>query len=150
MYVCISCTLFVHYVHASLFPFCIFVHVRVIVPQTELAMRGSYGLGKGPLKGGRGHSSFMFDQQNQYLVTLALVSSRRNRWSQAQASIFTIENQHFLVQMAPQASWPRDVPAESLEARSPQPAVFSQASSCLLYTSPSPRDRTRSRMPSSA
>ena len=25
-----------------------------------------------------------------------------------------------------------------------------QASSCLLYTSPSPRDRTRSRMPSSA
>ena len=26
----------------------------------------------------------------------------------------------------------------------------SQASTCLLYTSPSPRDRTRSRMPSSA
>ena len=25
-----------------------------------------------------------------------------------------------------------------------------QSSSCLLYTSPSPRDRTRSRMPSSA
>ena len=25
-----------------------------------------------------------------------------------------------------------------------------QASACLLYTSPSPRDRTRSRMPSSA
>ena len=25
-----------------------------------------------------------------------------------------------------------------------------QAHSCLLYTSPSPRDRTRSRMPSSA
>ena len=32
-------------------------------------------------------------------------------------------------QMAPQASWPQDVPAESLEARSPQPAVFSQDSS---------------------
>src|SRR5665811_1566902 len=28
--------------------------------------------------------------------------------------------------------------------------AFSQADSCLLYTSPSPRDRTRSRMPSSA
>ena len=27
---------------------------------------------------------------------------------------------------------------------------FSQSSGCLLYTSPSPRDRTRSRMPSSA
>ena len=28
--------------------------------------------------------------------------------------------------------------------------ISSQARSCLLYTSPSPRDRTRSRMPSSA
>ena len=28
--------------------------------------------------------------------------------------------------------------------------IVSQGSSCLLYTSPSPRDRTRSRMPSSA
>ena len=30
------------------------------------------------------------------------------------------------------------------------PAAFLQAIACLLYTSPSPRDRTRSRMPSSA
>ena len=29
-------------------------------------------------------------------------------------------------------------------------SLFSQWASCLLYTSPSPRDRTRSRMPSSA
>ena len=29
-------------------------------------------------------------------------------------------------------------------------AVWSMAKPCLLYTSPSPRDRTRSRMPSSA
>ena len=28
--------------------------------------------------------------------------------------------------------------------------IFDEASFCLLYTSPSPRDRTRSRMPSSA
>ena len=28
--------------------------------------------------------------------------------------------------------------------------VMSQDNTCLLYTSPSPRDRTRSRMPSSA
>ena len=28
--------------------------------------------------------------------------------------------------------------------------TFTSANSCLLYTSPSPRDRTRSRMPSSA
>ena len=51
-----------------------------------------------------------FDQKKQYLVTLALVSSRRNRRSRAQTSIFTIENQHFLVQMAPQASWPSSMP----------------------------------------
>ena len=30
------------------------------------------------------------------------------------------------------------------------PAAVNQAITCLLYTSPSPRDRTRSRMPSSA
>ena len=30
------------------------------------------------------------------------------------------------------------------------PEIREQASFCLLYTSPSPRDRTRSRMPSSA
>ena len=30
------------------------------------------------------------------------------------------------------------------------PAGLGQALACLLYTSPSPRDRTRSRMPSSA
>ena len=31
-----------------------------------------------------------------------------------------------------------------------QLSLFADVSSCLLYTSPSPRDRTRSRMPSSA
>ena len=38
------------------------------------------------------------------------------------------------------------VETKSLNALS----VLAQASYCLLYTSPSPRDRTRSRMPSSA
>ena len=33
---------------------------------------------------------------------------------------------------------------------SPGPGNPNQAGNCLLYTSPSPRDRTRSRMPSSA
>ena len=65
-------------------------------------------------------------------MTLALVSPRRNSRSRAQTSIFTIENQHFLVQMAPEASWPPDVSAESLEARSPQPGVLSQASSARI------------------
>ena len=29
-------------------------------------------------------------------------------------------------------------------------SIFAKRAACLLYTSPSPRDRTRSRMPSSA
>ena len=50
-------------------------------------------------------------------------------------------------------------PAKNLDFQSPvkfksvtQPLMIDQAKSlvCLLYTSPSPRDRTRSRMPSSA
>ena len=35
-------------------------------------------------------------------------------------------------------------------SRQTPPAVVGLATVCLLYTSPSPRDRTRSRMPSSA
>jgi len=44
---------------------------------------------------------------------------------------------------------PQRIQVEGLEIRvPPDPAV--RAYGCLLYTSPSPRDRTRSRMPSSA
>ena len=39
-----------------------------------------------------GHSSFILLRRNAYLVTLALVSPRRNTRSRAQTSIFTIEN----------------------------------------------------------
>ena len=60
-------------------------------------------------------------------MTPALVSPTRNSRSRAQTSIFPIENQHFLLQIAPEASWPPDVSAESLEARSPQPGVLSQS-----------------------
>ena len=91
-------------------------------------MRGSNGV----VKGSRevcAAPSFILTRKNAYLVTLALVSPTRNRRSRAQTPIFTIENQHFLVQMAPHASWPPDVPADSLEARSPQPGVLSQDSS---------------------
>ena len=65
-------------------------------------------------------------------MTLALVSLKRNRGSGAQTSIFTIDNDIFLVEIPPQASWPPDVPAESLKARSPQPAVLSQPSSARI------------------
>ena len=36
------------------------------------------------------------------------------------------------------------------ELNKPCQEKIDQANNCLLYTSPSPRDRTRSRMPSSA
>ena len=95
---------------------------------------------KGPwaLKGRRGTRRSFRSDKKQYLVTLAHVSSRRNNRSRAQTT-FTIDNQHFLVQVTPQTSWPPDVPAESLEARSPRPGVFSQASSAgILSKIPQP------------
>ena len=47
-------------------------------------------------------------------------------------------------------SWDKSpVPAEQ-QIRGLGPIVISVPDLCLLYTSPSPRDRTRSRMPSSA
>ena len=82
-------------------------------------MRGSNGVGKGALKV-RAALVVYFDQKQTYLVALALASTRRNSGSRAQPSIFTIENHHSLVQVAPRASWPADVPAKGLEARSPQ------------------------------
>ena len=57
-------------------------------------------------------------------------------------SIFIIENMYFLIQMAPQASWLPDVPAESLEARSPQPGNLSQESSAR-----SPQQDSSARIP---
>ena len=43
----------------------------------------------------------------------------------------------------------RYIEKTSLESKQ-QIEALEQESDCLLYTSPSPRDRTRSRMPSSA
>ena len=40
--------------------------------------------------------------------------------------------------------------ATDLENAQPHALVFPGGESCLLYTSPSPRDRQKSRMPSSA
>ena len=45
----------------------------------------------------------------------------------------------------------RDIGLLGSAAARPQTTAFGEdAYTCLLYTSPSPRDRTRSRMPSSA
>ena len=106
-----------------------------IFPKQSLRRRGSNGFGKAALYPARSRSGNHFEQKNAYLVTLALVSPRRNSRLRAQTSIFTIDNQHFLFQLAPQASWPPEVPAEFLEARSSHPGVLSQGS---LARSPQP------------
>ena len=51
-----------------------------------------------------------FDRKNTILLKIRRNPSRRNGGSLAQTPIFIIENQHFLVQMAPQASWPSSMP----------------------------------------
>ena len=51
--------------------------------------------------------------------------------------------------MSAPLSTPNMVPTRDLSPALPLPSTLGQ-STCLLYTSPSPRDRTRSRMPSSA
>ena len=48
------------------------------------------------------------------------------------------------VQQEPQEAEPTNAEEKSFKKR------YGDLRSCLLYTSPSPRDRTRSRMPSSA
>ena len=81
------------------------------------------------LKESAGQLRSILIRKNKHLVTLALVSFRQNKGSRAQTSIFTAENHHFLVQVAPQTSWPPSLPADCLQARSPQPGVLSQGSS---------------------
>ena len=44
----------------------------------------------------------------------------------------------------------RDVLLDWIEAHAPNRATVHQLEDCLLYTSPSPRDKRQSRMPSSA
>ena len=56
-------------------------------------------------KGYRGVGPPTLIDKNAYLVTPALVSPTRNRWSRAQTWKNTIENKHFFVKIAPEASW---------------------------------------------
>ena len=46
--------------------------------------------------------------------------------------------------------WAEGIPFETVKKSIEHSLNFGVYTTCLLYTSPSPRDRTRSRMPSSA
>ena len=56
------------------------------------------------------------------------------------------------VQARAQGRLSADINADTgfLETQTVQPSIFGDNNTCLLYTSPSPRDATLSRMPSSA
>ena len=73
------------------------------------------------------------------------VTADGNQAGQASSSKSGSRSQHVTAAPNPQAPRPAREPAAPKAA--PQPEA---PKPCLLYTSPSPRDRTRSRMPSSA
>ena len=56
----------------------------------------------------------------------------------------TIDSEHLIVDSKQMLILEKEMFSDGM----PQEALMEKA--CLLYTSPSPRDRTRSRMPSSA
>ena len=62
----------------------------------------------------------------------------------------TAPSQPHLVPVDVDVHEPTTKPNEPSERRYPSTWLLPLISGCLLYTSPSPRDRTRSRMPSSA
>ena len=64
-------------------------------------------------------------------------------WDLDETEIFQTIEQH--------QNWGHSVSIkQESEIKKVLPILFDQPRNCLLYTSPSPRDRTRSRMPSSA
>ena len=48
------------------------------------------------------------------------------------------------------STWPRDFPGLGISAQRLVERISELSEGCLLYTSPSPRDKRQSRMPSSA
>ena len=111
----------------------LFIHVRgELFPQActkgVLAEWNKISMSWRRFQGGR---SLFSIRKTQYLVTHALVLSRRNAWTHAQTSIFEIENQCFLVQMAPQTcqlrAWKPGIPSKDSSARCPQPEFLSRS-----------------------
>ena len=79
------------------------------------------------------------------------ISLRRLKGALGRAET-TLSEPEDLRQLQEVAAWSRSTSDGSRSDMSFRPAftVWDEVGSCLLYTSPSPRDRTRSRMPSSA
>ena len=86
-------------------------------------------------------STLANDFDRLHMVQLAIDDNPRLRASNIEFSLpkpsYTIDTMVYLHEKYPQHEFSLIMGSDNLE-------------SCLLYTSPSPRDRTRSRMPSSA
>ena len=80
--------------------------------------------------------------------------SKAQKTAQSRHEISSGKTEHFVDGNANNSSH-KKIGIDNQDQRHPEPDFIKQVSrlipqSCLLYTSPSPRDRTRSRMPSSA
>ena len=90
---------------------------------------------RGPLAGQIGNRNFLSPVGFKFsLAKFPKISFFCNSASIPEISLGTFQQPSYLKQI--------DIPGEKL--------TYGDLDICLLYTSPSPRDRTRSRMPSSA
>ena len=64
--------------------------------------------------------------------------------------LFTAGNAYLSLQRGSDRLWEDELPSKKVNAAWREQASRFLRNSCLLYTSPSPRDRQKSRMPSSA
>ena len=90
--------------------------------------------------------------QNITATALSIPSAATNNLNQADITAPTTPSASPAPTQAPSISATKSAPSDPNVSSSNVSASSSQAqpNNCLLYTSPSPRDRTRSRMPSSA
>ena len=79
---------------------------------------------------------------NQVSTELDLIVEKMVSAGESEADIAGVIKQYRAQESEPET--------ENVEETSEVPLTGEDPSHCLLYTSPSPRDRTRSRMPSSA
>eukprot|EP00656_Telonema_subtile_P050515 TRINITY_DN6559_c0_g1_i3.p1 TRINITY_DN6559_c0_g1~~TRINITY_DN6559_c0_g1_i3.p1 ORF type:complete len:119 (+),score=14.23 TRINITY_DN6559_c0_g1_i3:136-492(+) len=101
------------------------------------------------------HSSMSLRKSRQYKSPVNVLSRVQATYfsttgRQMRAAFCFISSASFACGLAARPSPPRFSLALFLSTNFPAPESSIAYQPCLLYTSPSPRDRTRSRMPSSA
>ena len=91
--------------------------------------------------------SVIIGQSNGYLAQKLMIENNlRNRISDAMEKV--IDNRKYVIDVSVDLEVSSAIESET--TFSPNDGTVKSLQSCLLYTSPSPRDATLSRMPSSA